>query len=583
MPAKRKSNGSTSGTKRSTKTTRKQSNSDDNEQSGSEDENNVEFDKSKLQKAFKFDFEELMADPLFSHPEFIHTMEPEDLTIEFFEKEGLDKPIHFRCDPKRIGMTLPPSSFSVDDVLELVGGNRMIEVVQVEDQGSVKMSLQEFVDFYKTPQKDRKKLYNVLSLEFSLTPLEDLVKSPLLVRQIDWVGTRWPDALRQRWISFNGREKKQYNPHHTFPKVQNYCLMSVSKCYTDFHIDFSGTSVWYHVLKGRKVFWLIPPTETNFFIYQEFIKTVGDNAFFGKTVEKCHMAILEPGDTMLIPSGWIHAVYTPDDSLVFGGNFLHSQSCKTQIRVYQVENKLNITRKFRLPYNEELLFYVVADYVKKWTGREYVRPLRIEDAKMDYVGEKWQAAGGHHRKIIYSDYETGVELTNEMIGNEEGIAKDVKEVKVIAMHAENSMFGNPNPMISKMAFAAEMGLEAEAEDDDEEKYTETKEDMEIRRDAEIDELARTNPLIFYKNSKHDFIRNKCVPDHKLPIGHEPPIEFIASEILRISPRLLEELEALGSYLRRKARVEVAEGICQPASLLHAFNTVLKKRRADLQC
>lgn len=32
-----------------------------------------------------------------------------------------------------------------------------------------------------------------------------------------------------------------------------YCLMSVKGCYTDFHIDFGGTSVWYHVFKGQKV------------------------------------------------------------------------------------------------------------------------------------------------------------------------------------------------------------------------------------------------------------------------------------------------------------------------------------------
>lgn len=32
-----------------------------------------------------------------------------------------------------------------------------------------------------------------------------------------------------------------------------YCLMSVKGCYTDFHIDFGGTSVWYHVFKGSKV------------------------------------------------------------------------------------------------------------------------------------------------------------------------------------------------------------------------------------------------------------------------------------------------------------------------------------------
>jgi hypothetical protein len=29
--------------------------------------------------------------------------------------------------------------------------------------------------------------------------------------------------------------------------------MSVKGCYTDFHVDFGGTSVWYHILKGSKV------------------------------------------------------------------------------------------------------------------------------------------------------------------------------------------------------------------------------------------------------------------------------------------------------------------------------------------
>ena len=27
--------------------------------------------------------------------------------------------------------------------------------------------------------------------------------------------------------------------------------MSMARSYTDFHIDFGGTSVWYHVLSGR--------------------------------------------------------------------------------------------------------------------------------------------------------------------------------------------------------------------------------------------------------------------------------------------------------------------------------------------
>ena len=40
---------------------------------------------------------------------------------------------------------------------------------------------------------------------------------------------------------------------HKKPLVQKYCLMGVKNSYTDFHVDFGGTSVWYHVLKVSEV------------------------------------------------------------------------------------------------------------------------------------------------------------------------------------------------------------------------------------------------------------------------------------------------------------------------------------------
>lgn len=39
----------------------------------------------------------------------------------------------------------------------------------------------------------------------------------------------------------------------TGSQVQYYCLMSQGGSYTDFHVDFGGTSVWYHILRGKKV------------------------------------------------------------------------------------------------------------------------------------------------------------------------------------------------------------------------------------------------------------------------------------------------------------------------------------------
>jgi hypothetical protein len=58
----------------------------------------------------------------------------------------------------------------------------------------------------------------------------------------------WPRHLKEAQTeSTNVLDEMMY------PKVQKYCLMSVKGCYTDFHVDFGGTSVWYHILKGSKV------------------------------------------------------------------------------------------------------------------------------------------------------------------------------------------------------------------------------------------------------------------------------------------------------------------------------------------
>ena len=45
---------------------------------------------------------------------------------------------------------------------------------------------------------------------------------------------------------------------------------------------------------------------------------------------------------MCLPSGWIHAVYTPKDSLVFGGNFLNCFNISQQLQVAMLENKLKV-------------------------------------------------------------------------------------------------------------------------------------------------------------------------------------------------------------------------------------------------
>ena len=87
---------------------------------------------------------------------------------------------------------------------------------------------------------------NVISLEFSNTKMESYVTAPKVVRQVDWVDNVWPKHLKEdQEDGTNDMRRMMY------PKVQKYCLMSVAGCYTDFHVDFGGTSVWYHIVSGN--------------------------------------------------------------------------------------------------------------------------------------------------------------------------------------------------------------------------------------------------------------------------------------------------------------------------------------------
>ena len=68
---------------------------------------------------------------------------------------------------------------------------------------------------------------------------------------------------------------------------------------------------------------------------------------------------------MFIPSGWIHAVYTPRDTLVFGGNFLHNMSSHVQLKVYDIENRTHVPQKYQFPNYRLLYRYLVSHYLIK--------------------------------------------------------------------------------------------------------------------------------------------------------------------------------------------------------------------------
>lgn len=139
-------------------------------------------------------------------------------------------------------------------------------------------------------------------------------------------------------------------------------------------------------MRGEKVFYFIRPSARNLAIYEAWSSSPDQNSIFlpdliaaraqengsdlclgpgaegeaGRShqshplVGECFQVHMKAGDTMYLPGGWIHAVYTPKDSVVFGGNFLHFASIGRQLEVFGIENRSRVSKKYRYPYFKQM-------------------------------------------------------------------------------------------------------------------------------------------------------------------------------------------------------------------------------------
>jgi F-box/leucine-rich repeat protein 10/11 len=279
----------------------------------------------------------------------VNELKGEELTVEYALRTRLPRPLKI-SNENRDGLGLIIPQFDVDDLVESMGDEHHIEVMDVLTQNSArqKWSLGEWRDYFKSDDSSRERIYNVLSLEISQSSLGKSISRPTYVDEIDLVDKVWPQELTGK------------------PIVQKYCLMGVKGSYTDFHLDFAGTSVYYTVIYGEKQFMFFPPTEHNLKKYVQWITTTHlTQQFLGNLGLKDGIkVILKPGDVMIIPSGWIHAVYTPVDTLVIGGNFLTSFNLTEQLKIIDIELRTKVGKKFKFPHFSKLMFLTAWKVVK---------------------------------------------------------------------------------------------------------------------------------------------------------------------------------------------------------------------------
>ncbi|KAJ3066618.1 Lysine-specific demethylase 7A [Podochytrium sp. JEL0797] len=271
----------------------------------------------------------------------------DSVTLSWLRTTGFREPFLVE-EPEGLDMRMPPASLTVDQVADACGRDKIVDAMEVLTQADKQMTLDEWAKYFTQPLEKRKRLLNVISLEIGSTKLAQMIARPSIVRQLDWTDNCWPP--------------RDLKPE--FPAVQLYCLMSVKDCYTDFHIDFGGSSVFYHLLSGEKRFYFVRPTVVNLRKYERWSSSPDQGKiFFGDEVKECIEVRITAGNTMFIPTGWIHAVYTPQDSIVIGGNFLHGLNIPQQLDVYDLENRTNVPQRFRFPYFVTMQWYAARWYV----------------------------------------------------------------------------------------------------------------------------------------------------------------------------------------------------------------------------
>jgi len=251
--------------------------------------------------------------------------------------------------PEGLGMRLPDPPLTVKRVVEALGGETPVEVIDVASQSDAgEWNLYRWAHYLSLPVHERPRVLNVISLEFSRTPLAAEFSRPTMVQRLDWTDHLWTKE----------------NATGEFPQVQRYCLMAARGSYTDFHVDFGGTAVFYHLIYGEKVFYFVQPSKRNMNAFERWSNSATrSTTFFGELADECIECRVTAGSTLFIPAGWIHAVHTPADSLVIGGNFLHSYSIPMQLEVARQELRLDIEPRHRFPFFETLQWQAALHYM----------------------------------------------------------------------------------------------------------------------------------------------------------------------------------------------------------------------------
>lgn len=172
----------------------------------------------------------------------LKVMKGPELNIGHFQKEGFSHPL-LVPNPAGLGLSAPGGSSSSSNMIRgirrMVGSRVTMEVLDQTTHKVSSMTMKYWKRYFLTEPRQREQSLSVPGLEFSGTPFGSKIKSPRLVRQLDWLDRAWPRYLR-------GLITPQDCPREDwlYPRVRKTLSMFSQGSWNEFKIAPGGSSTW---------------------------------------------------------------------------------------------------------------------------------------------------------------------------------------------------------------------------------------------------------------------------------------------------------------------------------------------------
>jgi hypothetical protein len=253
---------------------------------------------------------------------------------DFFPSQGgFAFPVLVNEDQAGLDLVLPDYPFDLATMVNLIGSGTTLPVTSLASHSPPQTMLMSDWELYFSRQSKHYEtaptpgipfqLKTIVDLDFSKTELADFIESPSTITAIDWGCS---DGIID-----DGSEQP----------LQRVCSMAVAGAYSDFRMGVDGRSLWLHVFSGLRDFYMVEPTVENLQQFEDWsTRETKNTLFFADLVSKCSRVRVNTGETVFIPSGWIFAEHTVEDTVTFGGYFLTDEALDMQITAIDVLQRI---------------------------------------------------------------------------------------------------------------------------------------------------------------------------------------------------------------------------------------------------